>query len=72
MFKEHLGFMPPQDQDHSVWRYMDFTKFLSLLDDQHLFFARADMLGDPFEGSLAQYNHVWAYKNLFIGIPPKK
>ncbi len=30
---------------------MDFVKFLSLLEKQALFFARADKLGDPFEGA---------------------
>lgn len=34
-----------------IWRYMDFTKFVSLLDKSSLFFVRADKLGDPFEGS---------------------
>ena len=35
---------------------MDFTKFASLLDKRALFFARADKLGDPFEGSLSEVN----------------
>jgi len=35
---------------------MDFTKFVSLLDTEALFFARADTLGDPFEGSYTTAN----------------
>ena len=35
-----------------MWRYMDFTKFVSLLEKKALFFCRADKLGDPFEGSI--------------------
>ncbi|MCY4088145.1 MAG: hypothetical protein OXG37_14980 [Actinomycetia bacterium] len=35
---------------------MDFTKFVSLLDTQALFFVRADKLGDPFEGSYSKAN----------------
>lgn len=35
---------------------MDFTKFVSLLDRSALFFARADKLGDPFEGSYSLIN----------------
>jgi hypothetical protein len=31
---------------------MDLAKFLSLLHQKALFFSRADLLGDPFEGSL--------------------
>lgn len=35
----------------TIWRYMDFTKFVSLLDKQAIYFVRADKLGDPLEGS---------------------
>ena len=35
---------------------MSFTKFVSLLTRKALFFARADKLGDPFEGSLSHLN----------------
>ena len=50
MYKElHLLNSPPFDA--VLWRYMDFTKFVSLLHKSALFFARADRLGDPFEGS---------------------
>ena len=45
---------PPTEpaEDTVLWRYMSFTKFASLLTKKALFFARADKLGDPFEGSL--------------------
>lgn len=41
----------PQD-DERVWRYLDFTKFLSLLDKQALFFVSLKKLAytDKFEG----------------------
>ena len=32
-----------------LWRYMDLAKFIALLEDRALYFARADNLGDPFE-----------------------
>jgi hypothetical protein len=35
---------------------MDFTKYVSMLDSGSLFFARADLLGDPFEGSSSRAN----------------
>lgn len=35
---------------------MDFTKFVSLLDQSSLFFCRADLFRDPFEGSYSQAN----------------
>ena len=39
-----------------IWRYLDFTKFVALLDRKALFFARADSFHDPFEGSWTKKN----------------
>ena len=55
MQEEHRSFNPPEP-DAALWRYMDFTKFVSLLDTQSLYLARADLLGDPFEGSSPELN----------------
>ncbi len=55
MYEEHPEFEAPPSET-VLWRYMDFTKFVSLLDRGALFFARADMLGDPFEGSYSPIN----------------
>ncbi len=46
--------VPPKEA--ILWRYMDFVKFISLLETNTLFFARADKLGDPFEGSFPKKN----------------
>ena len=35
--------------DTKLWRYQDFSKFVSLLDSGKLFFTRADSFDDPFE-----------------------
>ena len=35
---------------------MDFTKFVSLLEEECLFFSRADSFDDPFEGSFPRTN----------------
>ena len=40
----------PHD-DAVLWRFMDFTKFVSLLKTKSLFFTRADKFEDPFEGA---------------------
>jgi hypothetical protein len=42
--------------DMLLWRYMTFTKFVSLLEKRALFFCRADKIGDPFEGSAPKHN----------------
>jgi hypothetical protein len=52
MFKEHHLFRAPENPNTEIWRYLDFTKFVSLLDRKALFFIRGDKLSDKFEGSL--------------------
>ena len=44
------------EENAKIWRYMGYSKFLSLLDKSALFFARADKLGDPYEGSYSKAN----------------
>lgn len=51
---DYPGFAPPENSSVPLWRYMDFTKFISLLESKALFFSRTDMLGDPWEGSLTR------------------
>ena len=36
---------------NKLWRYMDFTKYVSMLSTGGLYFARADTLDDIFEGA---------------------
>ena len=69
MFAEHPDVNPPH-ANTVLWRYMDFTKFVSLLDRRALYFSRADKLGDPFEGSLSHINRLTRPHRLTqIGIP---
>lgn len=56
MRTQHPLFAEPEDLDASLWRYMDFVKFVSMLMNGGLFFIRADKLGDPFEGSFPRAN----------------
>lgn len=46
--EKHYLDIPPDDA--VLWRYMDFVRFVSLLEKNALFFPRADKLEDPFEG----------------------
>jgi hypothetical protein len=48
---QHESFPLPTNKDIPIWRYMDLAKYLSMLDSRSLFFARATLLGDQFEGS---------------------
>lgn len=56
MYKEHPSFEQPYNESLKLWRYMDFTKFVSLLENKSLFFNRADKFDDPFEGSTTRLN----------------
>lgn len=55
MYKEHPVFKKLDDVER-IWRYLDFTKFVSLLDHKALFFTRADKFDDPFEGIYSKAN----------------
>jgi hypothetical protein len=39
------------DKDSYLWRYMDFTKYVSMLSTSCLYFSRADTFEDHFEGA---------------------
>lgn len=56
MYKEHPVFKTP-DPSTVLWRYLDFTRFVSLLDQAALHFTQAGRLGDPFEGAFSVVNH---------------
>jgi hypothetical protein len=53
MHELHRVFERPSDPDVAIWRYMDLTKFLSMLEAEALYFARADVMADEFEGSVS-------------------
>ncbi|WP_072681221.1 DUF2971 domain-containing protein [Arcobacter sp. LA11] len=46
----------PKDENARLWRYMDFTKFISMISSKNLFLARADTFEDIFEGSFPEKN----------------
>lgn len=44
---------PPQPaSDDPLWRYIDFTQFVSILENEALWFSQAAAFFDPFEGAL--------------------
>jgi hypothetical protein len=50
MYEKHEDFKSPKNENQRIWRYLDFTKFVSLLDRKELFFVCAQKLEDPYEG----------------------
>lgn len=62
MYQEDKHFKTPDDKQ-KIWRYMDFTKFLDILDKSELFFPSIEQLGDPFEGSYPKPNITFRKEN---------
>lgn len=50
---QHPVFRDPDNPDIKIWRYMDFAKYVSLLDTRSLYFPRSDKLDDPYEGTFS-------------------
>src|SRR5687768_16553080 len=57
------SFPQPTDGSAKVWRYLDLEKLIALLDARRLFFARADTLGDEYEGSVTRGVHMRVSNN---------
>ncbi|MCB0510893.1 MAG: hypothetical protein KDC82_09015 [Bacteroidetes bacterium] len=51
MVEEHHVFVPPQNYNQLLWRFVDVIKFVDLLASEELYFSRADKFSDKFEGS---------------------
>jgi hypothetical protein len=54
MHEQHPVFEAPSNIDIPIWRYMNLAKFISMLQDGALHFARADQMADEFEGSISK------------------
>lgn len=65
MYQAHPQFNPPSPEA-TLWRYMNFTQFVSLMDRQSLHFARVDRLGDRFEGAMT-VPEIEAYPSEDVG-----
>lgn len=52
MYKDHPSCKAPKKKTIKVWRYMDVTKLLSILENESLWFSDITYLDDPLEGFL--------------------
>jgi hypothetical protein len=48
----------PVERELNLFRFLDFTKYVSMLDQHAVFFTRADQLADPFEGAYPRGSRV--------------
>lgn len=55
MYQAHTLCIPPEKESTKIWRYMDMTKLLAMLEDQALWFSDITCLKeDPLEGFLTR------------------
>lgn len=66
-YQEHPSCETPKNLRRKIWRYIDFTKFVSLLEEQALFFPRLSTLSDPLEGFLTKPT-VDKFRNIPVGL----
>ncbi len=53
MYRPHRAAVAPTNPYVPLWRYMDFAKFVQMLESSSLYFPRLDRMSDPFEGALS-------------------
>src|SRR5262245_24338300 len=58
LMDDHEALFPP-NENRTIWRYLDFTKFVSMLETRQLYFSRADQFEDPYEGTWSSESIKW-------------
>ncbi len=53
MYRQNPEFEEPSNET-IIWRYVDFTKFISYLEKNALFFVRSDQFPDKYEGKFTE------------------
>ena len=49
---QNIKNIPPEYLDRRVWRYVTFSKFMSVLTYNAIWFAKLNILQDKFEGTM--------------------
>lgn len=50
-YEPHDEFPEPDDDDQTIWRYLEFPQVMSILERKSLWFTAASGFEDPYEGS---------------------
>jgi hypothetical protein len=50
VYVEDFRVTAPENLETPIWRYIDFAKFVGMLERRALHFSQLASLGDPFEG----------------------
>lgn len=68
----HSGVVDRPSDGVTIWRYMDFTKYVSLIANEALFFAKASVLDDAFEGSYSKPTAEYRRETLAKELPSEE
>jgi hypothetical protein len=68
-YSYHPMFTCPSATDR-IWRYIDFSKFVDLVRERALFFARADRMSDPQEGVASPFVESTQLNEIVSKLPP--
>ena len=49
-----MELFPAPDPNAIIWHYTDFTNLVAIFEGQGIYFSRADILDDKFEGSISR------------------
>src|SRR4028118_877814 len=60
---DHLCFEQPDDPNIKIWRYVDFAKYVAMLQQKAIYFTRLDQFTDSYEGSLSKVEYE-SFKSL--------
>ncbi|HEV2187964.1 MAG TPA: hypothetical protein VGR70_12195 [Stellaceae bacterium] len=57
--------LPPPPDDAKLWRYMNFVKFVYLLNSKSLYFVQGASLIDKFEGAMGSADLLSKYNDFY-------
>jgi len=67
-YQSDANLVVPAD-DTPLWRYLDFARFMALLDSASLWFARADTFSDQYELAVPAADMAAAVSSIRPGVP---
>lgn len=63
MYTQHPVYLDPEGSSTRLWRYTDFTKFVSLIQRKELYFCPVEKFKDKFEGTFPRKEVEYQKKN---------
>ena len=55
MYEQHPNCIEPENENIQIWRFIDFSKFVSMLMNNSLYFSGIKHMKDQFEGKFSNF-----------------